>query len=132
MSDQPLEGGSQLDRPTRLLVSIGGYFGRSYTVSLQTSALRYQSFEEGAPLADELLVPTDRDWRAFLSALDSADVWGWLPDYQDPGTVDGTSWSIEISWGERSLVSQGANAFPTAFDDLLAAVSQLVGGRPFE
>ena len=121
-----------MDRPTQLLVSIGGYFGRSYTVSLQNSALRYQSFERGAPLADEILVPTDRDWSAFLSALNSAGVWGWSTDYQDPGTMDGTSWSIEISWGERSLVSQGANAFPTAFDDLLEAVSHLVGGRAFE
>jgi hypothetical protein len=99
---------------------------------LRDATVRYRSFDRDAVLSVETLEPTDQQWVDFLRVLDSLGVWGWSPEYHDPGVVDGTSWSVEISSGERSLASRGSNRFPPAFEHLLAAVSHLVSGRAFE
>lgn len=121
-----------MERPTRLRAFIGGYFGRSYTVELYDSAIRYRSRERDRLLSDETLEPTDQEWSEFREALDSLEVWGWCSNYSDPRTTDGTSWAFETSWGDETVSSGGSNGFPSRFESLLGAISQLLGGRVFE
>ena len=78
-----------MDHPAQLLVSIGGYFGPSYVVERQGSAVRYRSFERDVTLIDEPLEPTAGEWTDFHRALDLADIWGWSANYDDPGVMDG-------------------------------------------
>jgi hypothetical protein len=131
-----------LNRPTKLHASIGGYFGTSYDVELCDSSVRYsssrgddsrsiESLTDNSP-SDVTLEPTDQEWNDFLRALDSLGVWEWSPEYIFEGVMDGTSWSLEISWGDRSVTSGGSNEFPPTFDRFLKAVSALVGWRVFQ
>lgn len=117
--------------PTQLRISIGGYFGASYSVELENVGVRYRASEQGQGRIDERFDPTDSEWRRFALALEQAGVWEWESDYYEPAT-DGTSWSLEISWDGRTITSQGSNAFPASFEAFLAAVSRLAGARPFE
>jgi hypothetical protein len=121
-----------LEQPTRLHASIGGFFGRCYTIELHESALRYRCWERDSCLADEKLNPTDQEWSGFRQALDSLGVWRWSSNYHARGVTDGTSWSFDISWGHTTISSGGSNAFPPEFESFLGAVSQLLRGRAFE
>lgn len=133
-------------RPKRLLITIGGYMGPSYSVELSGEGLRYEVYDQGyANPRAEVITPSDEAWTAFRAALDSIRVWRWHKDYPNPGVVDGTQWSVEIVYDDVQLTSGGDNRYPTAsgapsqgFEDtptfrrLIKAVRTLIGGREFE
>jgi hypothetical protein len=104
--------------PERLQVSIGGHFGTSFSVCLEGSALTYKctkSVESFPPKWDSLseqIQPSEERWQAFRAALDRLAVWHWQLRYSDPEVCDGTGWSIEIAYADKSIVSGGRNSFP--------------------
>lgn len=118
--------------PSELEFSIGGYMGASYAVNLKEKAIEYtwhgaRSKRRGT----ERIVPSADRWNTFRDELDRLGVWGWAERYSDPAVVDGTNWSVAIHWGDRRIESGGSNAFPGRFEDVLTAVSGLIGGRVF-
>lgn len=129
--------------PKKLRVHIGGYTGDSYSLETSRGRLKYQAFGYGHELRETLtLHPSHDDWQVFLQTLDDLDVWNWRSDYQNPGILDGTGWGVEIRWGSKTIVSAGSNSYPESkslppgnvssdFDRFLAAVSKLIGGKPF-
>jgi len=68
---------------------------------------------------------------AALAALDSRRVWQWWTRYEDPGVCDGTSWKVDVAWGDKSIESSGCNGFPRDFGAYLEAVRALLGGLEF-
>jgi len=53
------------------------------------------------------------DGRPFRVALDRIDVWRWQADYPNSAMVcDGTSWSVEIFYADKEIISAGHNYFP--------------------
>jgi hypothetical protein len=120
--------------PKRLSIGIGGHFGPSYEVTLKKGRLTYMywpprdscSRELETPLEPELrqllglkpqpqpeeIQPSAKQWRAFRRTLDRLDIWSWQRKYSDPFVCDGTGWSAEIVYPDRSLVSSGYNCFP--------------------
>lgn len=135
-------------KPEKLRLFIGGYFGGSYGVELERGALLYTRWREGSDNEEpRRIAPSAEAWTVFWERLDEAGVWSWSGSYQNPGILDGTSWSIVIAVGERSVEARGSNAYPcdalkasastksrasgTRFDDFWDAVSELLGGCAF-
>ena len=125
--------------PKRLCISIGGHFGPCYGVTFKEGRLTYtylpprESCSEGLDLGPRLelgvdvgpllelagpqtqreeIQPSAKQWQTFRSALDRLNVWCWQAKYSDPGVCDGTGWSAEIAYSDRSVVSSGDNCFP--------------------
>jgi hypothetical protein len=105
--------------PQRLRIGIGGHFGPSYGVELESGLLVYTSSKQRKDFPPECdsrtenIHPTTERWQAFRAALDQLNVWCWQSDYPNSAMVcDGTGWTVEISYSDRSLVSSGENCFP--------------------
>jgi hypothetical protein len=151
--------------PERLRISIGGYFGPCYSVTLEEGRLIYTYSARGPsggepkpewplepklrellgleplPGADEIH-PSAKQWRAFRQELDRLNVWCWQSNYSNSSVCDGTGWSAEIAYSDRSVVSSGNNCFPgwdrralpitedgtdNTFEKFCHAVARLVG-----
>jgi hypothetical protein len=120
--------------PERLCISIGGFFGPCYEVTFKKGRLTYtylqsrdSSSQEEVGLVDpqlrqllglkplpqsEEIQPSAKQWRNFRRTLDGLNVWSWKRKYLDPRVCDGTGWSAEIAYSDRSVVSSGDNCFP--------------------
>jgi hypothetical protein len=127
-------------QPRRFEVSIGGYFGASFSVSKQSARLVYQKcccskMTQGPEMT---YTPNADDWKLFWATIDEIGAWDWQLSYHQP-VCDGTSWSVEIERGGKILRSSGSNAYPpdgglettSEFTTFCKAVSRLIGGREF-
>jgi len=126
-------------RPSVFEVSIGGFFGASYRVELQSDGtLLYRHnpktlISEPGTRTRRVRVGDDQ-WREFRRVMDEVNVWVWRKEYIDPNVADGTQWSLRLEYADASVVSRGSNAFPEqqAFERFRAAVEMLLGGREFK
>ena len=106
--------------PERLCISIGGFFGPCYEVTFKKGRLTYTYLSSRDSCSQELelqphreeIQPSAKQWQNFRRTLGRLDVWCWQAKYSDPGVCDGTGWSAEIIYLDRSLVSSGDNCFP--------------------
>jgi len=123
--------------------------GTSYSVELKRGALLYKCWADRSEGEEKHTIkPSPEAWTKFLGSLDELGCWSWSGSYQPSSIVlDGTSWSVEISAGERSVEAHGSNAYPPSspeagsshelcapgsrFDNFCAAVTELLGGRAF-
>ena len=118
--------------PAQFEFDIGGYMGSSYAVKLDGEEIQYTWFGSGyEKLGTERIVPTKRQWKAFRRKLERLDIWSWKNNYSNSDIVDGTSWSVRLSWSDQELESGGSNASPQGFVKVLSAVSSLIGKREF-
>jgi hypothetical protein len=143
----PVFGGDEQSQvPTRFTARIGGFLGASYSVELRDGAVLYTSSERGKRnQKQETLTPTVAQWREFRQTLDDLKVWQWRADYPNHGVSDGTQWSLDIAYADRSLTAHGDNNYPDAtgkpngrpesteaFNRYLAAIKKLNGGKSFD
>ena len=154
--------------PKRLCIGIGGHFGPCYDVTLEKDRLTdtYSSgdscSQEMGPLEMEAelrkllglrpepqreeIQPSAKQWQNFRRTLNRLNVWCWQGKYSNSAVCDGTGWSAEIVYSDRSVVSSGDNCFPgwdgraipitadetdNTFAKFCRAVASLVG-RQFE
>jgi hypothetical protein len=131
--------------PQRFHARIGGFMGQTYEVQLQDGSLRYEMFGRGHKSEPAQVRPTMEQWREFRRELDAINVWRWRAEYLTPGVADGTQWSLDVAYPDRTIRSQGSNNYPgsapdsfgvssgsKAFTRYLKAVQQLLGGKAFE
>ncbi len=101
--------------PDRFSASIGGFMGESYSVEFRDGTLTHTmtglhySSPEHTPIR-----PTEAQWREFRRALDALNVWQWPDDYPNPGVLDGSLWSFDISYSDRAVTTHGDNNYPDA------------------
>jgi hypothetical protein len=111
---------------------IGGFVGPSYEVELVEGDLHYRVFERGYEIhRNEIVTPSESDWRRFLTQADAVSLWQWQPVYQGDPAPDGTTWFVHLVDETRHVVSKGLNLYPPLFTDYLRAVRALTGGRHF-
>lgn len=134
--------------PRKFEARIGGHLGWSFSATLTGSGLEYVEYaEEFVPMAAKILSPSPAQWHALWKTLDQLEVWRWKNEYINTHVRDGTSWEFECEWDGRQIKTAGSNAFPgdpdpgkptnsqdesKRFDSFLLAISQLLGGEPFE
>lgn len=131
--------------PQSFRTSIGGFLGATYSVDLRDGILYYSAADGRKTNQASKIIPSTQQWREFRRALDGVSIWGWRTNYPNPGGVyDGTQWSVEIRYSDRSLKAGGDNSYPgrggkpsgsqkstKAFSAYTAAVSKLLGGKDF-
>lgn len=136
--------------PTRLRLAIGnGLDGWTRVEIAGDTLVRSQTGPPSptGPPAPTRVVPTAADWTAFRAALDGAGVWDWQASYVNPNYADGTLWTVEVDYPDRTVRASGSNRYPgprgaprdavggpsytAEFDAVLAAVRALTG-QPFE
>jgi len=142
--------------PKRLCISIGGFFGPCYEVTLRKGRLTYTYLSSRDSCSRELepqlelqphpqreeIQPSAKQWQNFRSTLNRLNVWCWKAKYSDPFVCDGTGWSAKIVYSDRSLLSSSDNCFPgrygraipitadetdNTFEKFCRAVTRLVG-----
>ena len=119
--------------PFRFRASIDNFGGHSYSVELRDGKLVYSHATPNGTGQQSTITPSPERWREFRRALDAIDVWRWRDSYEPSEPIfDGTSWWLSLRYPDRSLVSDGGNAYPdrSAFQRFEAAVEALLG-RPF-
>jgi hypothetical protein len=117
--------------PERLSISIGGYFGPCYSVTLEKGRLTYRYLRSAAepPSPEDLppneeIMPSAKQWQTFRRALDRLNVWCSQERYLDPGVCDGTNWSVEIAYTDKAIVSGGSNCFPDRNGEALGIATE--------
>jgi hypothetical protein len=119
--------------PERLNAYIGSTWSPLCTVGLTNRVLEYSAANRIA-LQKSLqaeIVPSTEQWREFRQTLDDLNVWRWRSNYASR-IVDGSYWSVEIIYSDRTLRAKGNGNYPKAFTDYLAAMEELLGGRDFK
>ncbi len=116
--------------PSEFEFHIGGDLGASYKVELKNMTIAYTWYGSGRK-GEERLAPDRDQWRSFRKKLDELDFWSWDRRYSDYKILDDRSWSAWIDWGPRRVESARGRACPAAFERVLWAVSELIGGRAF-
>lgn len=119
--------------PNRFKIGIGGSFGPSYYLEISKESLCYRYFERRSEFSKfELITPSISDWGLFWQSLENINVWQWEFEYCNSDILDGTSWSIDIEWKYKTILSSGTNSYPDNFESFLMAVRQLIGNRDFQ
>jgi FixJ family two-component response regulator len=124
--------------PTMMEFQIGGYHGPSHKIICKRAGiLEYcyadNNYHWGNPI---VLSPECARWEQFWRDLDSLGVWRWESSYRI-AACDGTNWQLGLAFREKSLHSQGDNAFPengesdytseSSFANFLTALEKLTG-----
>ena len=144
-----LTGGIDASEPTAIpqtfSARIGGMLGASFRVELSGETLEYTVARSRKTSEPAKVKPTAGQWREFRKALDEVNVWGWKSDYLNRRVMDGTQWSLDITYADRSIKAAGSNSYPDdkgkangqpqfspAFARYLAGVEKLLGGKTFK
>ena len=121
--------------PDKFTAALGGYGGDNYSVRLEGDKLIYKKNYE-----ETVLEPDAEAWKEFWETLEEINIWDWETSYKpDTPILDGTSWKVDIKYGEKKVLSSGSNAYPPSseermsddFKEFCQAVSDLCGGRKF-
>jgi len=122
--------------PSRLNIfrlSIGGYFGSSYSLELKSQDITYETFGDGYELENsEIIRPTLAQLEQFLKKIKEIGIWEWKKRYSNPHILDGTSWSVSIEYEGKRFKSSGSNAYPESFNKITKIVRQLINNKPFQ
>lgn len=136
-----VEHGSKVFLPQKFSISIGGYFGGSYSVELKNGNLIYKVFGDEYQLNNvKEILPTNQQWGKFWDQLNRLSFWKWDAEYPNPGFCDGTQWQVDIKYENKILMSRGDNNYPESsrgtsndeFDLFLKAIEQLLDGESFK
>ena len=140
-----LNAGEPEENPQKLSARIGGMLGATFRVELSGRTLEYSVTRRRETSAPVKVTPTAEQWREFRKALDEVIVWRWKSDYLNRRVMDGTQWSLDIAYADRSIKAAGSNSYPDdkgkangqpqftpAFARYLAAVEKLLGGKTFK
>jgi hypothetical protein len=115
-------------KPEKLSFHIGGHSGTSYSVEWEKKGLIYQADYE-----EDILRPSQEEWIKFWQEIDELNVWDWEEKYlPEEKIMDGTSWSINLKYREKSVESSGSNAYPNKFSQFCDLVEELCEGRKFK
>ncbi len=131
--------------PRELRFSLGGFGTVTSQMEVRRDTVlvvrRPFDWRPGLPLDTVRRAPTAGEWAAFWTAVDRAGVHRWQSRYEAKGVIDGAGWGLHLATTERTIDSQGSNAYPDRFgakhelsmtDDFrafVAALSDLSGTK---
>lgn len=114
-------------------LSIGGYFGSSYSLELRGYEINYKVFRGGYELENsEIITTTLVQLNQFMEEIKEIGVFYWNKRYVNQHVLDGTSWTISIDCAGKRFESSGSNAYPKGFYEFTKSVRKLVNNKPFQ
>ena len=122
---------SEKEAERKLNLSIGGYPGPWYEVSLEADGrLKHvEQTQDGETVT--FVTPAKEDWERFLRSCRRIGVGSWVDMYAQP-VCDGTSWQFDVELDSLKSETRGSNHAPVGFQAFLSAVRRLLGGLEFE
>jgi hypothetical protein len=131
-------GGNYSDAPTfitKLYFSLGGYFGSSHVVEIDTersgTVIKYTLYQihsdpcGDVPETETSLISLEDKWEQFNKDLLRCYIIDWNNSYTDPGVVDGTGWSLEVTFDNGLTISRsGSNEYPPHWREFLKLFSK--------
>ena len=116
--------------PKKLAFSIVDISGPPYSIKLDNEGYVVYSAKQPGQKSKPPLhrAPTPEQWQEFHHQLDRNKVWQWKPEYGNKSFIEGTQWSLDIEYADRSVHSSGHRDFPdSGFDGFLQAIGKLLG-----
>ena len=114
-------------------VPISSFGGRSYRAELASDGQLLYTDGDG-DTAPEKVAVSNRKWKAFRKRMDRVGAWEWDAEHVNPNLEDGTTWKVDVDFGDKHISSSGSNRYPPEkqFKAFLRAVSKLLDGREFK
>ncbi len=113
----------RLEQLVKITFEIGGYFGgverRTLTFDGEQILVEREGFNGFDPELDpkELYIGMTRT--SLIDNLMELHIERWKEDYYNPEILDGTQWSLELEFEDKSVVEKGgSNAYPRNFKKL--------------
>lgn len=109
-------------------VWVGGHFGHNYTININLidGSLRWSSSQHDCKQTAKKEI-SHCEVAELTESIRCIDPIGWKEEYVDPGTLDGTSWSVTIWINDLELTRTGANAFPDNWESFCEIMSSASG-----
>lgn len=131
---------ASVDKPGVFEIHVGGFTGPTWSLKLENDKITYIKRNSAEVSAPETIAVPDVKWKEFRNTLDQINVWEWKDSYFNKDVQDGTQWSLQVNYSDKSIQASGSNAFPGAdgksnnspqfseqFNKLLKALSELTG-----
>ena len=114
---------SNMEHISVITISYGGYFGGAETRTLTREGEKIiveREFYNGA-FDDGRALYEDMKWEDLLENLSYVHMGEWKTKYDDPDTLDGTQWSVDIKYDNGITPKHywGSNRFPYNFERFL-------------
>lgn len=120
---------------TRMVATVGGYFGPNYIVEVnflkgEMSWKESQStFLEPSQEVHVRIVETDV--HVLKEELRSCHILSWNNQYVNYDIVDGTEWSLDLRIGNKRRRMFGSNEYPEEWERFCGILKKWTG-KPFE
>ncbi len=101
-----------------LKASVGGYFGGSYSVvvDLTTGRITWSHWNNGEVVDEEFKIVKGSTVKNFIEEMQIINPLNWKKEYIEPGMLDGTSWSLELTRDGRNIKKHGVNKYPREWE----------------
>ncbi len=110
---------------------VGGFMGPSYKVkiNLETEFAIYNVSDSGyIPKDTETIELSKEKIETFLKTLETIKIDKWKKNYENTYVLDGTSWNLEITFGNNKKLSfTGNNAYPYQWKTFCNSIQKLLG-----
>ncbi len=112
------------DAVRKFIFSIGGYPGPYFYLQLKDGVLSCEYRPDDSNNTQTILFPVaeNENWKQLLAYLSLKK---WKADYGDPMIIDGTHWSLEVEFENRTLCSNGQNGYPPGFNKFLRLLNRV-------
>jgi len=114
-----------------IIATVGGYFGPNYSLEadIKRGKLKYSCTEGGKGPSFEKTI-TDEDWKKLIRGLKRCEFQYWLDKYNDPYILDGTQWSVEVTFdGAEPIRKWGSNEYPGRWKQFCRLMSKFAGDK---
>lgn len=108
-----------------LSVSFHSFFGPSWQLEVQGDSLTWVKSLNGETTEEKNSSLNPEQIKSFLYACEKAGVFSWEPHYLHCCMLDGSTWSLTVKAGERTVRSGGTNGYPDTWADFSAALAKL-------
>jgi hypothetical protein len=114
--------------PKTYTFTITDVSGPSYHIEYTGGYLVYSAALPGQKSKPPLhRTPSPEQWEEFRHQMDRLKVWQWKPNYGNHSYISGTQWSLDLTYSDHSIHSEGHRDFPDNYDGYLKAVGNLLG-----
>ncbi|MDW7651757.1 MAG: hypothetical protein SCK29_12610 [Bacillota bacterium] len=111
----------------KLLVSLHAYYGPSWQLDVRGDTLYWVKSINGNVLEEKNKKLKQEEIDTFIKEVEKAGVFSWEDHYMHCCMLDGSTWSVELQAGSRTILSRGTNGYPENWALFCDAFTRLAG-----